>query len=175
MGLAGVAPRYQAPPGPPHALTLRPVTPQDLALTYAITRDAMRGYVEQTWGAWDEGDQRRKHRDSFTPQTHRIIEMESVPGPSQAAGLVAAEPWPDDPRCVWLVKLYLRAGFRGRGFGSQVLGDLVQQAAAARRPLRLRVLRVNTRAQALYLRHGFSVFEETAERLFMERKPGGVT
>ena len=38
-------------------LRTRPATLEDLAFTYAITEDAMRGYVEETWGGWDEEEQ----------------------------------------------------------------------------------------------------------------------
>ena len=39
---------------------LQPCTSADLELTYAITqRDAT--HVEQTWGAWNEAEQRQKH------------------------------------------------------------------------------------------------------------------
>ena len=54
----------------PHTIARRahaPREPDDLALTYAITEDAMRSYVEETWGNWDGEEQRLKHRNNFTP------------------------------------------------------------------------------------------------------------
>jgi ribosomal protein S18 acetylase RimI-like enzyme len=143
-------------------LELRPATADDLALCHAITEEAMRGYVEQTWDHWDADAQWRKHCDNYTPASHRIVMVDGA-----AAGLLAVEQWPDH---LWLVKLYLRAAQRGQGIGSGLLRDVVlPQAQALRLPVRLRVLRVNLRAQALYARHGFRVVGETAERLFMER------
>jgi len=140
-------------------MRMRAATQDDLALAYAITKDAMRGYVEETWGKWDEEEQLQKHRANFTPETYRMILVED-----EVAGLVAVE---DLPSHVWLVKLYLLANFRGQGIGSQVL-QLVQGAARAQgKPVTLRVLRVNKRAQALYAKHGFNVTEENAERLHM--------
>ena len=38
-------------------LRMRPASQDDLALTYAITEDAMRDYIEETWGNWDEEEQ----------------------------------------------------------------------------------------------------------------------
>ena len=55
-----------------HLLRMRPATPEDLALAYTITEDAMRGYVEETWGNWDEEEQLQKHRANFTPEAYRI-------------------------------------------------------------------------------------------------------
>lgn len=146
---AGVAPVFE----------LRPATAEDLELCYAITKDAMRAYAEATWGPWIDDEQRPKHADLYTPLTHRIVQVGAEP-----AGLVAVEDLPDHR---WLVKLYLLARHRGSGIGSALLRQVLDEAAAAGKPVRLRVLRVNTRARALYERNGFRVFDQTPERLFM--------
>lgn len=143
---------------------LRNARLEDLELVYEITRDAMRDYVEQTWGRWDEAEQRKKHRDNYIPDTHRLVEIGNA-----VAGVMATENLPDH---VWLVKLYLLADFRGQGIGTAMLEQVVQEAEELRKPVRLRVLRINVRAQALYARHGFRVVEQTPERLFMERSSG---
>jgi ribosomal protein S18 acetylase RimI-like enzyme len=140
---------------------LRAATTDDAECVYAITRDAMRGYVEQTWGRWDEAEQRRKHRENYTQQTHRLVELGEV-----VAGFMAVETLPTH---LWLVKLYLLSAFRGQGIGSALLTQIVREADDLGKPVRLRVLWVNTRAQTLYVRHGFRVVEQTPERLFMER------
>ena len=140
-------------------LRMRPATPEDLALAHTITEDAMRGYVEETWGYWDEEEQLQKHRANFTPETYRMLLVED-----EVAGLVAVEEFPSH---VWLVKLYLLKKYRSQGIGSQVLQDVQRNAAILGKPVILRVLRVNKRAQALYAKHGFQVTEEDAERLHM--------
>ena len=142
-----------------HLLRMRAATQDDLALTYAITEDAMRAYVEETWGNWDEEEQLQKHRTNFTPETYKIILVKN-----EVAGLVAVEEFPSH---VWLVKLYLLETYRGQGIGSQVLQDVQKRATAQGKPVTLRVLRVNKRARELYAKHGFKVTEESAERLHM--------
>lgn len=144
------------------AYHLRPATEDDLALTYAITEAAMRGYVEQTWGRWEPEQQRHLHRQRYTPHTHRIV---LIGDPPEVAGLVAIE---DEPTHLQLAKLYLLPARRDQGLGTRLLQHVQQLARERAVPLRLRVLRVNTGAQRLYLRHGFRVVEETPERLFME-------
>ena len=140
-------------------LRMRPATPEDMALTYIITEDAMRSYVEETWGNWDEEEQLQKHRANFTPETYRMLLVED-----EVAGLVAVEEFPSH---VWLVKLYLLKKYRSQGIGSQVLQDVQRNAANLGKPVILRVLKVNKRAKGLYARHGFEVTEEYAERLHM--------
>ena len=140
-------------------LRLRDATEDDLTVTYEITEDAMRGYVEETWGTWDPEEQQQKHRRNFTPATHRISLVED-----EVAGFVAVEEFPSH---VWLVKLYLLARFRSQGVRSRVLEGVLKSAKAKGKPVTLRVLRVNRRAQALYDKHGFHVTEESPERLVM--------
>ena len=136
-----------------------------MTLTYEITKDAMRGYVEQTWGTWDEAEQIEKHRQNYRPASHKIVLIED-----KAAGLVAVE---TEPEYLWLVKLYLLSEHRGKGIGTELLRQVLDQAKQARKRVRLRVLRVNPKAQALYLRHGFEIVEETEERLFMHTPASG--
>ena len=120
----------------------------------------MADYVSQTWGEWNESEQVAKHRQNYDPSTHELVLVgESV------AGLVATEV---EPTHVWLVKLYLLPEFRCRGLGTALLEEVKTRARLLRKPVRLRVLRVNSRAKWLYERHGFRVTEETPERFFME-------
>lgn len=140
-------------------LRLRAALQDDLELTYRITEDAMRPYVEQTFGGWNADEEKRKHLANFTPESHRIILADEA-----VAGFVAVEDYPDH---TWLVKLYLFQAYRGQGIGSKVLNGLLQDARAHGKPVTLQVLRVNLRAQAFYARHGFSVTDERPAHLFM--------
>ena len=143
------------------AYELRAARADDLEITYKITEDAMRPYVEQTWGRWDDAEQLAKHRANFTPEHYRLIVVDQ-----KIAGLVVVEHLPTHD---WLVKLYLRQAYRGAGIGSAVLRGVIAAAGARAQPVRLRVLRVNVRARALYTRYGFAIIEETPERFIMER------
>ena len=125
----------------------------------------MRDYVIQTWGSWNEDEQREKHRQNYTPSTCRIVTCAE-----KDVGLLAVE---DEPDHLWLVKLYLHHSFRGLGLGTGLLQQVIQEAAELGKPIRLRVLRVNQGAQRLYHRHGFTVVGEEPERLFMVRSASG--
>jgi ribosomal protein S18 acetylase RimI-like enzyme len=142
-------------------LYLRQATSSDEPLAFGITEAAMRSYVEATWGTWVAEEQAENHRKSFKPQTHQIV----VTG-STVAGIIAVE---EHPSHVQLEKLYLLPEFRRQGIGSNLLRSVVEQALKVQKPVRLRVLRVNTSAQRFYVKHGFQVTDETPERCFMER------
>ena len=147
-----------------YALDLRPAAESDFETVFAITMATMRAYVEATWGIWDEAEHRSRIRDSFDPSTHRLVHVDG-----QLAGLLAVKVHAEH---VQLVKLFLLPSFQGRGIGTRLVRQVMAQAAAQERPVRLRVLRVNP-AQRLYLRLGFVITDETPERLYMEWQPGG--
>jgi GNAT superfamily N-acetyltransferase len=147
-----------------YALELRPATEPDFETVVAITMATMRAYVEATWGLWDEAEHRSRIRDSFEPSTHRLVHVDG-----QLAGLLAVK---EHAEHVQLVKVFLLPPFQGRGIGTRLVRQVMAQAAAQERPVRLRVLRVNP-AQRLYLRLGFVITDESPERLTMEWRPGG--
>lgn len=146
--------------------SLRPARPDDLELTYRITEDAMRAYVEATWGPWVEADQRAKHALNYQAETHRLVLVGS-----QVAGLLAVEEHADH---VWLVKVYLFEAWRNQGIGRRLVEQVIARGRELSKPVRLRVLRVNERARSLYESLGFRVVEEQPERFIMERAPNAV-
>jgi GNAT superfamily N-acetyltransferase len=94
---------------------LRPMTIADSELAYAITGEAMHEYVEQTWGPWNEAEQRERHARSFRAGQHDFIVVNGI-----ELGLRALE-W--RPGCVYLARLYLRTAAQGQGIGAAVLRD----------------------------------------------------
>jgi GNAT superfamily N-acetyltransferase len=145
------------------SVDLRAATAQDMAFSFRVTEDAMRGYVELTWGAWQPVVQRHAHDAAFRADTHTVVMVDGLP-----AGIVAGEALLTH---LQLHKLFLLSGFRNRGVGSQLLRHLLDAAALARLPVRLRVLAVNQSAQRFYARHGFVVARATPERVYMQAVP----
>lgn len=139
-------------PNRPH-FTLRPIAREEREQAYALTREAMRAYVEQTWGPWNEEEQRQRHAQTFHPgEQDFIVEAGEVQG-------LRALRWRAND--LFLARLYLRPQAQGRGLGSAVLTHLLAQAHAIGRGVELQVLKVNTGAQRFYARHGF---ERVGER-----------
>ena len=130
----------------------RPVTPADFELVYRIKCAAMRPYVEATWG-WDEEDQRRLHARRF-----HVGETEFLLVDGESVGVLYVK---REPHAIVLVSLLLHPDWQSRGIGSRMLDALSGEARRTGVPIRLRVLRVNERARALYERHGFRVTETT--------------
>lgn len=126
---------------------LRRATPADHDWAYELKKDAYREVVERQFGPWDEEQQQQFFEDRWNPSISNIVTVDG-----KDVGLVAFE---DRADCIWLDEIQLITGWRRRGIGSQIVTDLLAEARAKGKPLRLQVLRENKEAQRLYERIGF--------------------
>ena len=124
-----------------------------------MLRQAMRPYVEATWG-WDDADQLARFKASFEPSLRQIIELGDQP-----IGMlhvdVAGSP-------VRLLNIQLLPAFQRQGHGTALIGALLRQAKE--RPVWVQVLKANP-AKALYQRLGFRVIGHTETHWQMLRDP----
>ena len=89
--------------------SLRQATAEDRDRLYAIQREGMRPYVEQTWG-WDEDFQRDRFRQGFDPEATQVV----LSG-GREVGFVRTE---EKEGLVSLVQIYVASGHRRRGIGT---------------------------------------------------------
>ena len=144
------------------AHTLRPATAADRDWLWQTKTRCLRGYVEQTYGAWDEDIQRARFDATFDATEMQII---SVAG--REAGFLAAK---HEPAEIQLFNLMIAPEFQNGGLGTAVLRELLAGARARRVPVRLQVMKVNP-ARGLYERLGFTVTEETPTHFRMRWQP----
>ena len=118
----------------------------------------MRAYAEATWGCWLPAADPDGFIAQFDPLNHFFVELDGVP-----VGLVAVK---EQEEAVLLEKLYLHREHRNRSIGAALLSEVVSVAQAKGKPVQLRTLAVNARAQAFYVRHGFEVTHQDTQRVF---------
>lgn len=145
---------------------LRPASRADLALAFEALRAAMRDYVEATWGAWDDEQQRAQFAPSFDLRTHRIVRCEG-----EDAGVLAVAA---RVHCLALERIFLLPRWQRRGLGTAIVRALLASAHARRLPVELTVLRANRRARAFYERLGFRVAGETRTHFHLEAEPASL-
>ncbi|CAN7790870.1 GNAT family N-acetyltransferase [Caballeronia sp. LjRoot34] len=138
-------------------IVLRPAVEQDRDFVAFVTETCMRRYVEQTWGQW-----RADSPDDFNAGIHEIIGCNG-----EEIGCVVLI---DEPGALVLKTLYILPGHQNRGIGAALIQRIIKRAGASKKPIQLRVLRVNP-ARRFYERHGFAVTHSTAERHFMAWSP----
>jgi ribosomal protein S18 acetylase RimI-like enzyme len=140
--------------------TLRSITERDYAWLWALKRQTMRAYVEEMWGDWDEELQENFFRKNFSPETMRAIVIEG-----RDAGLLHVEYHADE---IFLANIQIAPEFQNHGVGAAVVRGIVADAQQRRLPVRLQVLKSNSRARRLYERLGFKLIDETASHWVMK-------
>jgi ribosomal protein S18 acetylase RimI-like enzyme len=144
------------------AHSLRPATAADREWLWLTKTRCLRGYVEQTYGAWDEDIQRARFDATFEAEEIQVISLAG-----RDAGFIAAKHGPAE---VQLFNLMIAPEFQNRGLGTAVLRELLAGARARHTPVRLQVMKVNP-ARGLYERLGFTVTEETPTHFRMRWRP----
>jgi ribosomal protein S18 acetylase RimI-like enzyme len=141
-------------------IALRPATEADAEFLFALLKEALGVYVVQTYGPWDEADQRVRFFAAEPTRTHQVVECDGEP-----VGCLAVRRLADEVR---LDRIFLLRSCQGRGIGSRLIRDVLAEADAAGLPVRLQVMKANP-AQRLYRRLGFRVTGESATHVRMER------
>lgn len=139
---------------------LKPCRDEDREWAYALKSEAYREVVERQFGRWDEPFQWELFCARWSPAISRVILIDGV-----RVGILALEERTGE---LWLAEIQLVRAWRGRGIGSMLIRELLARARAARKKLRLQVLKENHRAQNLYGRLGLGVTGETRTHFLME-------
>ena len=141
-------------------VTVRNAELIDQTFAYETRELAMRTYVEQTWGKWNQDEARIQIADDIRRKRLNIIELDGKP-----AGMMRVD---EHSTHLAIDQLFLRPETQGRGIGTALVKSVLARAETKKLPVRLWVLRINP-ARALYERLGFVVFEETAASLLLQR------
>ena len=140
---------------------LRDLEDGDIEWLYGLNDESYRDVIIRQFGNWDEGFQRLwvdKKWDSNRPA--KIVLVGSKP-----IGVIVLEQKDDHD---WLDEILIKADYTGRGIGTSLIQDLIADARARNRRLRLRVLTENHDAKRLYKRLGFDVLETLDQHYLME-------
>jgi ribosomal protein S18 acetylase RimI-like enzyme len=143
----------------PPTLVPLPRTPQGLATLYALKKAALGPHVVPRWG-WDEASQRATAEEKWRTKT-----FFAIVDAGETVGIIAIDADGDDG--VEIGEFYIAPAFHNRGIGGAVLRQVLEEARAQGRAVRLQCLKWNP-AGRLYLRHGFRVLEETETHYRME-------
>jgi ribosomal protein S18 acetylase RimI-like enzyme len=150
------------------SITLRPATEDDRQFLLALYKSS-RGDDLRDLG-WEEEriaeflEMQYEAHQNFLSNDHPDIQDQIVLSFGEPVGHLALEQRPEEIR---LVDVSLMPEQRQHGTGTLLIQELQTQAAAAKRPLRLQVIRFS-RAVALFERLGFRRTSETGSHFQME-------
>jgi len=144
-------------------IELRPANGRDVDFIARLIELTMRAYVEATWGAFDPERTRRTVAQTVGSGHYSIVRLDG-----RDIGALAVE---REASHIQLAQIYVLPAHQNRGIGTALVRRLAEEARAAGKPLRVRVLAVNP-VRRLYEREGFAVTSETPERVLMEWRAG---
>jgi ribosomal protein S18 acetylase RimI-like enzyme len=130
----------------------------DFDFVYELKKIAYKEYIDQTWG-WDDTFQIKFHKENFSAGNTKIIKAGHQP-----IGSVDVK---EGDSNIFISGLYLLPEYQSKGIGSTIIRALMAEAELKKKRLELEVLRVNTRAQNLYKRLGFTMEERDNTKFFM--------
>ncbi len=136
-----------------------PVGEADFEPLLAIRIDVMREHLERVF-RYEPERARRFFRAAFDEPGMRLILVGD-----QRAGCVAFRPGDE---AVQLDSFYLARRFQNHGLGAVILKELLAEADALGKPVRLGVL-AGSKADRFYLRHGFVKLREDEIEGYYER------
>lgn len=132
---------------------------EDFDFLYNLNKATMMSHVIKTWGNWDEEFQIKYFKEKFEKGLSQVILVEN----ERVGTLVILE---DEDR-ITIDLMLLLPEFQGRGIGSEILDNLINEAKNKNKSLMLTVLKSNNQARRLYERKGFKITDENNERYFM--------
>ena len=127
-------------------LRRRLATEADRDFVFHVKTATLRYAVEAAWG-WEEDAQRKLHDERFDAGGLEVL----LDG-EERAGFLKVRREADG---LHLVSVFLLPPWQSQGIGTSIVEGLQREASQAGIPLRLRVLKANVRARALYARLGF--------------------
>ena len=143
------------------APSLRPALSGDIEFVVDVTATTMRAHIERTWGTFDAEHTRERVLRSIEAKTCSVIQWQH-----QDIGVLTIM---REATHIQLEQIFILPAYQNKGIGTYFIRATAQEARAAGKPLRLRVLVVNP-ARRLYEREGFAITAVTPERIFMERQ-----
>ena len=122
-------------------------SPADESWLENLRRRAYSDLFDATWGGWDEVRHSRQFSESMKRGHISIIEADGV-----RVGMVQLF---DETNAVEIGEIQIDPSHQGRGIGTRVLLDVIADASAQGRGVRLSVGLKNQKAIRLYERLGF--------------------
>ena len=140
---------------------LRPPKPRDYFFAIGLYLDGAERHLTKI-GRWN----RRRTTIRFR-QGYKQAQVQVICAGDKEIGWIQVAEFVDR---LHLRQIHLIAPFRGAGIGTRLIEDLLQRAAAQKKPVTLDVIHGNP-AKSLYLRLGFKQYGQDADKIQMIRRP----
>jgi ribosomal protein S18 acetylase RimI-like enzyme len=143
-------------------ISRRQATDADTEFARTTHHAALRDLIVRQFGNFDEKMQDEFFAKSWKPETHEIIVNDDI-----NVGYCCITHSPDH---IFLSELILLPSAQGKGIGTKIINELIEESKAKNIPITLQVLKEN-QAQQLYRKMGFKDTETTSKHIQMEFSP----
>jgi ribosomal protein S18 acetylase RimI-like enzyme len=128
-------------------IKLRHATKNDYDFVYQVKVDALKEYIQATWG-WDDKQQQDFHHEHFNHEETEIIQLNGLD-----VGFAIIKVCPNELR---IEEINILKKHQNNGIGTEIIINAQTKAKELKIPVWLQVLKVNP-AINLYKRMGFIV------------------
>lgn len=143
----------------PLTISCRPFSADDREFLFCLYRTSMKSYVEDTWGLWNDVQQKEKFNQSLQIGITHIIQLNGLD-----VGMVQTQ---DRSEEIFIIQIEVLPEYQNRGIATQLLRHILENAASRGKPVVLQVHKVNIRARSLYQRLGFGITGENQTHYIM--------
>lgn len=140
-------------------LKIENATPDDKALFWELHALSFKEVIIAQFGGWDDLDQYR-----YFERKWNIGDFKKIMLADKIIGALIVREYPDHME---LTEIQIHPDFRGKGLGSLIISNLINQAKTIKKPVRLYVF-LQSRAIELYQRLGFKIINKTEFQYYME-------
>lgn len=145
-----------------NVISKRTATELDTHFVYQTETASYKDVVTRQFGSWDD----KKHEELFNkvwkPEKYEILMCNGID-----CGFISIE---RNQEYILIHEIVLLPEFQGKGIGSNLLKEIIQEASTKNIPIKLQVLK-ESQAQHLYRRLGFKDIGVTDTHYKMEFKP----
>lgn len=131
---------------------------EDYDFIYELGKLVNKERVIKTYGSWDEDFQKEYFKKKFDVNKIKLITFNN-----QNIGMLETEKTKNN---IHIEEIQLLPEYQGKGIGTKVLQDIIEDAKQKKVNLDLRVMKINP-AKKLYERLGFVIVGETETHYLM--------
>ena len=146
--------------------TLKQVSNTDYDFLKQTHHATLKSHINKMWG-WDEEFQDNYFKEGFNKDNLKLIIINN--------NLVGYLEIHKNENTINIVNILIQPEHQGYGLGTQIIEDILKEAATQSLSVALGVFKVNTDAKKLYERLGFKITEETKTHFLMKIDALGLT
>lgn len=140
---------------------LRDAGVKDIDFILDIRRETIKKYIDEIWG-WDDQFQKTDFVENFNPELNKIITLDGCDIGVLEKNVNAKE--------LNITELELLSEFQGKGIGTAILIDEIEQALKMDLSINIGTFKSNINAIRLYERLGFEIINVTETHVLMQKK-----